>query len=386
MNAVKYNLKRNKRNYRIIALLPYILLFVILLLASSIQNSFKKEYLRVLVDKYPTDSFDIQKDALDCFKYKNKINVYEYYVGLENDVTALYIAEKKDSVLNIEGMLQVGCFPEKENEVIVTEGYIISKMKGDEDSLNQYLGTKIMFSGKEFVISGITYSLDESSENYLESERFFTYFYTDVYYTYATDSTIFIPYKTIKTMYEPQNCYIGDNELRTEMVRGYYRDLFDDNEMLQVLRGCFNSEVINSYDKEIHSAENTVDSVIKIFLLVLIVCFIVACVFMNSQIRVELFYRRKELGYLQIFGVSKIKIYWIVYVGYILKLVIAMILAIPIYFIIIWGYHMYTGSYIIFNIQHIIMIVACIVIFYSVTIFLGIFKFMRRSIIKLINE
>lgn len=385
MNVFKYNLNRERKSYGFMALLPLIIMFALILLASAIQNSFESEYLRKLVEGYPTDAFNIQKNQLDAFEYKDKIETYDYYYGEENGVSALYIAYEMDSVFSIDGVLQEGGFPKADNEIVVSEGYIVNVLDGTDEELVKYIGEKVTFKDKEFSISGITYGIEPTRENYIESDTFYTYFRTDAYYHSATDNTIFIPYDTIKDMYEPQEFYLGEGNEKTILVRAYYRNLFSDDMMRSQLKKCFIDGKINVFEKELASSKNTINNISKTLLLVFGACFICACIYMRTQIQIELHYRRKEFGYLQIFGLSKARIMRLILSGYLLKILVALIYAIPMYLIIIVLYYLMFGNFILFNYTHVIAIICFILVFYMITVLIAILKFLRRSVIGLIN-
>lgn len=64
---------------------------------------------------------------------------------------------------------------------------------------------------------------------------------------------------------------------------------------------------------------------------------------MTSQIDLELYYRKKEIGFMQIFGLKKKKILKIILSGYLLKILTSFALSIVIYGIGVWVY------FIVFN-------------------------------------
>ena len=93
LSSIQYNLRRNKKMLRFFSLLPFAAIFLLILLASTIQNSFEREYMRSVKENFPVDAFNLYREQLETFPYKDKIGVYEYYTATEADVTAYYLAE-----------------------------------------------------------------------------------------------------------------------------------------------------------------------------------------------------------------------------------------------------------------------------------------------------
>lgn len=389
VSAVRYNIRRNKKMFSLFALLPFAVMFLLILLASTLQNSFKQEYMRFLLEKYPTDAFTISALNLDGFEYKDKINVYEYYTASEGDTKALYLADRKDSVLAVEGMIQYGEFPKNKNEVLISNE-LAKSMLGKNESAVRYVGKKLTFMGKEFTVSGVLYSLGESGGVDTEDgrcENFINYLYEDVYYFRISGNIIFIPYESFAELTEPQKYIYADG---TEMVRAYYRGLLLDADMLEALNKCKFSGTfmsgINVFEAEVLSEQDSLDDITYMFFLVFIVCFIIACLFMSSQIQMELFYRRKELGFLQIFGLKRKRILKLIMSGYMLKIVASFVMAAVLFAACTAGYLLATGHFIFFNVTHTLIVLVCVFVFYIITVLLTTLKFLRKDIIKLVTN
>lgn len=383
VNALTYNLKRNSKSFKLLALLPFAVMFFLILFASTLQNNFKEEYMRSVTEKYPTDAFNIQERYWENFQNKDKFGIYDYYTAAENNINAYYLADKKDSVLSIEGMIEYGKFPEKENEVLVSHELVVD-IFNEKDGLEKYIGEKIIFKNNEFIISGIIFSFDEAEISSTKNDEFMSYLNSDVYYQGIEGDIIFIPYETIKTFLEPQiKTYGGDDNV---MFRVYYRGLFDDSEMLAKLKTIYQGGNINIFEKEISDAQNSLDSITRILMVVFLVCFIISCLFMSSQIQIELFYRKKELGFLQVFGLQKKRIIRIVLSGYMMKLAFSFIIAIILYLAFVLMYYVIFKHYVIFNLLHTSVVIICVFAFYFMAVLFTSLKFLKQDIIKLVSE
>ena len=380
VSLVKYNIKRNKNKFRLLSLLPFVIMFFIIMFVSTLQNNFKEEYMRSVKEKYPMEAFNISNDYLENLSFKNEVGTYDYYSAVEDDVTAYYLAEERDSVLAIEGMIEHGRFPVNDNEILVTHELLVNKFN-ESDNFEKYVGETLNFMDKEFAISGVLFAFDESDVNSLRNENFGLYLNSDIYYNRIKGNIIFIPYNTIKKFLEPQEKEYGG----TIFIRAYYRELFDDIKNTSELSECFSNGSINAFENIIIKSQSSLDNITRILLLVFFVCFVISCLFMSSHIHIELFYRRKELGYLQIFGLKKYKIKKIVLIEYMMKIIAALVMAIVLYLIGIVIYFMVVHHWVFFNFIHVLLIIAGILLVYFLTVLFTLGKFIKKDVIRLLE-
>lgn len=372
----KYNLKRNRKLLSFFSVLPYAIMFLLIMITSTLQNSFEKEYINAIKKKYPVNAFNIYESELNAFIYKDKVKLYDLYVLNEDEITGYYISSKEDSVLAIDGMIEYGVFPDEKNEVIISRE-MAEKLYGLKDDYSSCLGEKIYFYNNEFVVTGILFSIDETTRNPKANEKFLEYLYSDIYYQGIEGNAIFIPYDTI--------CNIGEKK-ETEVKRASYAGLYDDINVVKKLRESMTSGNINIFDDEINDAQNLLDGMSLIMLCIFFVCFIISCIFMTSQIDLELYYRKKEVGFMQIFGLKKKKILKIILSGYLLKILTSFALSIVIYGIGVWVYFIVFNSIVFLNYIYTAAIIFSIFIIYLLAIYISILRFMKKDIIKLITD
>ncbi len=380
VSLIKYNIRRNRKKFKFTALLPFAVMFLLIMFVSTIQNNFSEEYMRSIKEKYPMDAFNISKAYLENFSHADKLGVYEYYSAVENNISAYYLADRRDSVLAIEGMIEYGRFPEDDNEILVSHE-LLENMFNETESLEVYVGEKLDFMDNEFIISGILFSFEDSSSDSGKNENFSLYLNSDVYYMRIEGNIIFIPYNTIKTIVEPQEKEYDGSIL----MRAYCRNLFDHKEIVSELRTYYKNGDINVFEEKISKSQNSLNNVAEILLAVFFVCFIISCLFMSSQIQIELFYRRKELGFLQVFGLKKKKIIKIVLVEYMMKILISLIISIALYFIGIIIYSAAVQHFVLFNPMHVLVVIAAIIGFYFLAVLFTMKKFLRGAIIRLLE-
>ncbi len=372
----RYNFKRNRKNLRFFSLIPYILMFLLVFATSTVQNSFEKEYIRNIVNSYPLDGFDISASELESFEYKNNVYIYERYEFSDNDITAVYLGKENDSVLAIEGMLEYGDFPQSDNEVIIS-GELALSLNSDNKTLDDLLGTEIEFLNEKFVISGILYAFDEKTRSEQAVGDFDSYFKSDIYYRDLENNVIFIPYETIKTMGEP---------IETQNMRAGYDGLYNDINVVNALRKALVNNVINIFDSKLESAQNVLDNISNIILLIFVVIFIISCIFVYSQVLTELFYRRKEIGFLQIFGVKKMRVLKLIISGYLLKILLSFVWAIGFYAILIVLYYIILKGMVVADILLTSAVTGGIFLFYMITVTTSSLRFLKESVIKLISD
>lgn len=380
--SIKYNLKRNKKNLSPLSLLPFVVMFLLMLLVSTVQNNFKDEYIRKIQSKYPIEIFAYQKGELDSFAYKDKVVNYDYYHAEEGEVEALYLAKIDYSVLKIEGMIQYGTFPELPNEVIVSHEYIESISSGSND-YKSYIGKTIKFKDKEYIISGILYTMDSDIFVNGKNEKFSEYYNADIYYRRKVGNIIYIPYESIsvdfeKDIYKYAN---ADNEFYMAHIKDLYKNSSVETSLRNALYGS-----INLFDNEVKESQKVVDRITLLLLVIFIVCFVIACIFISSQIQIELFYRRKELGFLQIFGLNKKRVRSLILTGYMLKISVALSLSVILYAFTLVIYRVTSGGLIFCNALHILAVILSVYAFYILTIFISIKKFLRKDIITLVED
>jgi len=396
ISSVGYNRKRGKKQLRVSSILPYALILLLIMLVSTLQNCFYDEYFTFIKDSYPVDAFNLQRGRYESApdsEYKKNIQVYEDYRATEGEATAYYLSQRRDSVLSIDDMLEYGSFPDTENEVIVSIGYVLS-MLDNTVPVGEHIGETITFCDREFTISGILYKVDRSIDfdQGARNDDFYRYLFSDSYYRYLEETNgifLFIPYETIKSFGTP----VEDNE----EIRCVYRGLFDDEASYAAIRDIASPQnahpgssvaenfTINVFETIVRDAQSSIDLITIIVYGILIVCFVIACIFVSSQVQIELFYRRKELGFLQIFGIQKKRVKKLVMTGYILKILCSVVFSLVMYSLCLIAYGIVTGRLVLFNFIHAPLLILLIVAFYLWSVLRSTTKFLKKSIIELIT-
>ena len=299
ISPVYFAVKRHPELLKLRALLPLAFAFLLLILTGIYHNSFEKEALRYYAKRYPVDLAGFTKEQYEKFSHKEWLTVYDYYEAEENGLTAYYLMPQEDSVLNVDGMLEAGHFPAEKDEVIITQETAEILFPGV--SFADCVGRTFGFCGRTWTVSAVTIP---------QKAAFNEHFRVDLYYMRVNKTAVFIPYETLKMFAEKKENPVYPGSLMC-VVRGMSKD----EEKRQAVEDALFVKIpgmeegqkgwANRYLQMIDERSEQIDQVMKVFYAVFFTMCLLICLYMVSVIRTELFYRRKELGYLQIFGLQK---------------------------------------------------------------------------------
>ena len=339
ISLVCFVVKRHPELLKLRALLPLSFAFLLLILTGIFQNSFAKEALRWYAKRYPVDLAGLTKEQYEAFEHKEWITVYDCYEVEENGLTAYYLMPQEDSVLNVDGMLEAGHFPAGKDEVIITQETAEILFPGV--SFTDCVGRTFGFYGRTWTVSAVTIP---------QKAAFNEHFRVDLYYMRVNKAAVFIPYETLKTFAKKKESPVYPGSLMC-VVRGMSRDEEKrqavGDALLMDVPGIEEGQKVwaNRYLQKIDERSDKIDQVMKVFYAVFFTMCLLICLYLVSVIRTELFYRRKELGYLQIFGLPKGAVLQMLWGEHLVRIVAAFILAavsalalILLYWIILGGF------------------------------------------------
>lgn len=364
---IKYAMRRNPKLLKIGTLLPLILVFFVMLLVSTVQHNFSDEYFRFIKVKYPMDMLAINQSELERFEYRDSVKLYDNYTAAENGVNAYYLMPEKDSVFKIDGMIEYGRFPENNNEILASRDFI--KNCFSDENFEQYIGKKITFKGKTFYICGITADLSREDIN--------NNIVADLYYRKKiAENSVFIPYESIKAIGERQN---------EDIIMGSLDGLCENETLINALNRVLVHPAANLFYDRIYGMQDIINIVTAVLTAILFICYVMFCIFMLSVIRVELFYRKRELGFLQIFGLGKKKIMRLIMSEYIIKITASLLAAVIIYLPVCIAYGIISGSFIMFNPVFAPVIIISLYSVYCLIAARCAKRFLKKSVISLIT-
>ena len=185
-------LKRHPERLRIRSLLPIAITFLLLLTAGVVESNSSREARRFAASKYPMDTIVLGRDKLKEFPYLNELKIYDYLTIQEQELTAYYLMPEKDSVFHVKDMLKVGSFPQKQNEVIITEA--AARLLFPSLDYASCVGKTFRFLEKNWVVAAVS---DDQSKTFADNVG------TDVYYQNREEAAVFIDYEILSTIAEP---------------------------------------------------------------------------------------------------------------------------------------------------------------------------------------
>ncbi len=390
INLFRFALRRRRGEFRLGAIFPFALVVFLVMLASAVQNNFEIEYIRREASKTNSDLLCTRApvERLDE-RYRSKLRVYYPYYAEEGGAVANYLADKKDSVFALDGMIKYGRFPEAGNEILVSPEY--AERHGGRD----IVGKTITFAGRSFCVAGVAYSVD--IDDFGRSEDFEVRYYGDYYYRLYHDSDsgeceIYIPHDTLALFGELR----PEKENYEGMRQLSYPGLFSDTETIIAFRrwlgadnvpGGFDAPpvTINNFDQTVQDMQRMFDSAAVILLAVFYICFLIFCIFIRMNTDAELFYRRREIGFLRLFGVSRGRVGRVIVYEYVCRLAASMMLALLMYAAAAAIYALAAGRFVMFNVLHVALALSGALLFYVAAVAASVASMTKKKIIDLVT-
>ncbi len=354
--------KMTKFSFKKIASLVLILITLLLCLAVAVNLT--GEYVRKISREYPLNVFPIDKEIYSTIRDKYDFELINNYVHQNDDVTCFALYDEEDSGIAHNGIIEFGAFPKKENEVIVDRFYVsdVLMLKSYEDAI----GKRIYIDEKSFVIVGVLADLKK-----IEDPQFITY---NPYYQ-LDKHIVFIPYDNIKNW----------GQIATsEKVLVKVDDLYGNENLVKSLRNELQGP-ISIWDNDIQTLESVKTFVFAIILLIVLVASIISFLFISNEVELELFYRKKEIGYLQIFGIKKEKILMFLLSERLINCIYSLVVS-----IILFNVIAVLGKLLLdingFIQIHYLLLFSIVIFIYMVLVYLfPCKKFLKQNIIELIK-
>ncbi|MBE6540408.1 MAG: ATP-binding cassette domain-containing protein [Ruminococcaceae bacterium] len=390
---VKIVYARGKRQWKIWQFVPAALIAVLIMLVSTLTNQTEEILTGYYKHIFPPDVFNTteREIALMNDELYNSLTLYYPYTLKEDGVKALYYAEKEDSVLATAGMLKYGHFPESKDEVIVSYEYAESKFGAVFDE-NIIVGRKITFAGREFTVAGCLNSFDDdASIGFLKSSE--SVFDSDAHYYRNRGEMIFIDYSVIseigKLSFNDSGTILAslDGLMQNDEVR---QQLLDIHIKLNKEDGRHHSNPaatfsLNKITREVDSIRFSLNIVVAALYIILVLCFMIACIFIRSKVSVELYYRSREIGFLQIFKIGRKRLKKMLLWEYLVRLGISVCVSLVIYTVLSAAASLYLGEFIWFNVLHVAVVFAVLLLLYVHSLLRCIKTHLKKDIISLIS-
>lgn len=365
LRPFRYALKRDPKLLRPGSGVALTLAFLLVLLVCALQTNFKREALFFLQSRRPMDLVVYYHTQMGDFPFEG-LKRYENYTLAEDGVKAYALLDKKDSVFSLRGMIEYGDFPGGPTEAIVSREFVRYRF-GEDFPLPEAVGRTFCLAGETFRIAGVAGDLGSRGVQ--------LNLVAHPYYQRRTvENAVFIPYGTMERIGAPE-----ESEFRVAVYDG----LPASGEVLQYIVEQIGG-LPNQFYREIEEKQYEVDRLAGIAFTVLGVSFAASCVFMITMVHTDLFARKRELGYLQIFGVSRFRVFRMVMAGYVLKIAAPVVLAAAVFALALLAYGAAVGRMPLVDLSLSAGLISILVLLYLTSAALSALAFLRKSAISLI--
>lgn len=359
---------KKRKNKRIMFMFVIALFFLLIFSSISIIENLKKEAILRCANLYPLHVLNVTIYDLPSIKYDINKKYYNYHIS-GSDYEAYILLDSNDSHFNNKNMIKIGKFPTNDNEILINEEFALSKFG---DDYNNIIGKKITIKDTSFKVSGIIFGRN----GYLYPSN-------EIYNEIIDDDSnvikpaVFIPYDTmakIGTLDDDENIIISIP--KKDAVDIYASTSSNYIQFYNIVRLNYLSNVKNKVF--------TIYNYVKIGIAIGIIFLIFIFVFMISKILLELYYNKKQIGYLKLYRVSNNRIHLLFLFDYFIEIVLAFLLAFIIFnlicTIIYLGYHW--NFYLSFKNWAIIIFLSFIYFYSLVTI--PVIKYLKKDILQCI--
>lgn len=360
MNFV-YSFRRFTNNFKIGSLITLSLVIFLILFALSMKLNFKQAYIEFMNNKYPFDTVYLNEKLYQNIFNKDEIKIYNNYNFVENNIDYLTLLPKGETVLSNNEYILDGRFPSSFNEVLINDEYFNNHYNYDK-----LIGTeKLNIRENEYDIVGII-TKDRNLLNDVYS--------TNSYYDDNLNEKVFIPYESIIKVSEK-------NEVNNLMVT--FNDLYGDEKMLDQLSSL---GFVNCWDNKIENITYSLNLFTDLFFAALSILSLISFIFIANQIILSLHYRKREIGYLQLFGVKKSRIKKLVLYEYFYKYICSIIISLVIFVIFCILLNSFIHINMFIPIKYLLMMITIILVYCYLIIMIPLYMYISKSIKKLIYD
>lgn len=369
LSAFMYALRRKWKDL-LKKCVPLALTFMLIFCAATLSDNFRSEFEKYSARDQVTDLFWVNPEQIDELRaLVPGIRVYENYTCEENGIICLPLFDKKDSVFALSDMIARGKFPENDSEVLVTAAYSIKFPKTK-------IGDTVSWKNKNYTVSGILYSAEPQSDE-PRNKLFVSHYRLSPYYRETlTSAAILMPYGEISSVNPVTD---------SGSIAASYPDLFDHKDVLKTIREFRGGDAVNSFEVSLNDLSQTVRIISVLLIAVFLVCFIIVCVFLRTNIEIELYSRRKEIGFLQIFGVGKKWIKKALFYEYLIKFTSSVVIGFAAYMLCSAVYSLAVSRFVIIHAVSAAVIICGTGIIYLLTVIIAVGKYMKTSTVELIS-
>lgn len=363
--------KKNRKLFNPRNVIPLVFFIFLLFACTSVGVNFESEYVHFVSQKYPSDVFAIPLTRLEAVQSHFDVTLYKNYVIEGDGFEVCSLLDREHSALAYGTVIAYGAFPEPD-EVLIDQA--AASLLFHTEDYGSVVGKKINIKGTEYTVSGVIGNLEEEeNESLLYSN---TYYQPVSDYQHELPPRVYMPYQTIAK--------IGTEQPRLTVmasIDGLYEG--KDQKYLR-LRELLESG-ISSWDGALINAQSTLDLVLGVVLASILMIAVISLFFQKSEVELNMTYRRREIGGLQLFGLKKGQVFLYLLFERWSVCFIAMICAILV-FLGIGGIAYLTLRVWIFIPVWTVLLISLVVLLYN-TLLIGLAgrRILKRDIVELLR-
>lgn len=373
----KYAKIRSKQS--ILAMIIICFFMLVILAAISLKNNFAREYVNSVKRTYPYMFVEVS-DYLQDFpllenEYSGMVSdivnsdefvKYESYTYSDDDYIVYPIYDYDALNFNLDGVLEEGRTPKNQNEVLINYQYADEYFSEDYKDI---LSKKITINNKEYIVVGVV-----GPEEIFPWQYGWNYLYSSI-----SGPSVFMMYDELITF--------GTNS-RPDMTM--YKYIGEDNiyDHDSIYYKVFINDVLSHYstsENKIANVTSTANFIADIVFIIAAVIGVIGIIFITNQIRLNLFYRKKELGYLQIFGLTKQQLAFTIYFQYLYEIAKCLLISIILFLVTTLIIKLVLGFNFMISIIYILAFIFTILIYSAIVITIPVVNYMHKGIDKLIS-
>lgn len=366
----KILLKKNRKLFDFKKVFLLSVFILICFACISIHTNFEEEYIKFYSKNVPSEAFAVTEEDYSTLIQKFKLNRYENYVIHNNNYIVYSLLDKKNSGIAYGNVIETGKFPSNGKEILINQSYLKDILKLSDSK--QAIGKKVSIENCDFYISGVIGNLANNTDYEL--------FYSNSYYQFednefeSSNACIYMPYETISL--------IGDVEKKpTVMVT--LDGLYESNYYI-TLRS-FLEDDISIWDVKIQNIYQMLKLIICILSVLIVFILFISFAFQWNEIKLHLFYRKKELGWLQLFGLNKNQIVKYLISERLITCVSAIIIAVLFFYFLAFVLNIFNDINIFIAFWKVLLLVSVILIYNILLTFTTARSMLKCDIIKLIT-
>lgn len=309
-------LKKNREQFKLKKYGAMALVLFLFLACLSARLNFENEYANLLTKKYPADVFYASSSEAEMLKDTFSATIYENYTIQGDGFRVLGLLPGADSGFYYNDMVLAGDFPDRDDALLVDHLFVREILHLTQDA--EAVGRTISIQGRDFSIAGVVPALDFDGSNEYIACNVYYQFTNEEYESGVVQPRVYMPYQTISkigtlvedsfVMVKIENLYAG----RT----GLYREVREALDMQ-----------IFPWDSKVSNIQSALDVVFIALMGFTVVVGFIAFLFQQNEVRLEYFYRRREIGGLRLIGVRRKVIFLFLLLERLIKCCCALLLS-----------------------------------------------------------